>query len=987
MDKNKIKLIFKSEDGKEVIKEFDLNDIHNFTDTANNGIKKLKIIERENEETKEIEETKEVCYHVDYDNEYNIKQLSNGLLNFIKNNEENKEIIDDFNLEYYVKTICNSDDIKKNTKIFFSVLLRFIEDNMQEYISAASNGLANNDNINFQLLENYVKNIEFIGDKFKESDLEEPEKEEQQKQFKKEENKANKQLREIKKKKNKKLNSLKKKYNNLKEELEKKLEEQKKILNDKIEEEKNKNEEFKNIEKEIEGILEEIEDIMQEELKPETKKNFKKLFNNLATKEFINSNIRNSLPKNIYTMIISNTEKMDYIKKLENRREEIVNSIKEKLESEIHLKEMEEEFKTIDNNHKLEISKVEETYKTKELTINNNLINKKKQTTNDIIKKFVKESIFDKILREISEEKYEIETGQINDFNTIIELNGEGLTVDKLCTILMKEYIFKKIEANKKFEEFINKFGGNFKEIKNELDKNNIDIIDIAGKGAEGIVINIRGGKSLKFTPTENSIINEEANLHINLAKGHFTNVLKRYRIDKFIVEESKTRVTSLDKTSLSPQETTKNDKDIRDNFSIMSVMGQCILGLHSLNDHGLVNETDEDFEKVCLFDIKPENIFIDKNGKVTYGDFGFATVLKDGRENRNGTPMYIPFDKLRNEKSEVFSLGLSALEMFTGKTMLNFLIDVYNKNSETKVKASDLVDIVSFNRVKLKAFETITNEITPDIINLEKLFPTVKDFKGKENEIKNKMCDLLKHMVEPDQNKRRNISQIKEEYKELVEYLMKEIGIDPKKDLKLTNKDLYEFGIFEQVDKEYIEEKGNKINRQIDELNVKIIKKEEKENDTILKLTGQNSGDVALSEEVQSCLYSIKYILNCDYDMNNNINDFVKNFKKLRENFKNSKEELNSLDEKNEEYSIAKEGYLIHKREYLLVSKFYDDLYRLQMATGNNEKLELLNSAKENLKFDNIMNAFDKSFENDVKVSSDNPTIEKSTVLTPGFF
>ncbi|HLJ48725.1 MAG TPA: serine/threonine-protein kinase [Bryobacteraceae bacterium] len=71
--------------------------------------------------------------------------------------------------------------------------------------------------------------------------------------------------------------------------------------------------------------------------------------------------------------------------------------------------------------------------------------------------------------------------------------------------------------------------------------------------------------------------------------------------------------------------------------------------------------------------DLKPQNIMLNKRGEVIIMDFGLAAIADhlEGTEARTGTPAYMAPEQLRGDsvtaKSDIYSLGLIAYELFTG--------------------------------------------------------------------------------------------------------------------------------------------------------------------------------------------------------------------------------------------------------------------------------------------------------------------------------
>jgi serine/threonine protein kinase len=70
--------------------------------------------------------------------------------------------------------------------------------------------------------------------------------------------------------------------------------------------------------------------------------------------------------------------------------------------------------------------------------------------------------------------------------------------------------------------------------------------------------------------------------------------------------------------------------------------------------------------------DVKPENMFISRNGRVVLGDFGLAQEGKTFNKFQ-GTPAYMDHSRLRGEnygcEADFWSLGISLIEMIRGET------------------------------------------------------------------------------------------------------------------------------------------------------------------------------------------------------------------------------------------------------------------------------------------------------------------------------
>jgi serine/threonine-protein kinase len=94
-------------------------------------------------------------------------------------------------------------------------------------------------------------------------------------------------------------------------------------------------------------------------------------------------------------------------------------------------------------------------------------------------------------------------------------------------------------------------------------------------------------------------------------------------------------------------------------------ILVQIARGLFAAHQEGIVHR-----------DIKPENVLINSQQKVKIADFGLATTTDENLVTRKssivGTPAYMSPEQIRgeklSEKSDLFSLGVLAFELYTGK-------------------------------------------------------------------------------------------------------------------------------------------------------------------------------------------------------------------------------------------------------------------------------------------------------------------------------
>ena len=108
--------------------------------------------------------------------------------------------------------------------------------------------------------------------------------------------------------------------------------------------------------------------------------------------------------------------------------------------------------------------------------------------------------------------------------------------------------------------------------------------------------------------------------------------------------------------------------------------------------------------ERILHLDIKPENLMLDKKGKIKIADLGIARCLNDMMENENrvvGTPAFMSPEQASGSsdldcRSDIFSLGGTLYFMLTGKTP-------FGKGSVKeilqRVTNQDLIDPRTYNK------------------------------------------------------------------------------------------------------------------------------------------------------------------------------------------------------------------------------------------------------------------------------------------------
>ena len=205
-------------------------------------------------------------------------------------------------------------------------------------------------------------------------------------------------------------------------------------------------------------------------------------------------------------------------------------------------------------------------------------------------------------------------------------------------------------------------------------------------------------------------------------------------------------------------------------------IIYQISFGLYILHTNNIIHN-----------DIKPSNILIDSSGGITICDFG-SMADKNSKSNSYtlyySPPEFLNNDEIiRDEKSDIWSLGVTILELFLKKNL-------YFKNKNTPKK-----DLVQLNYIFSKfGIQNKSREEMKVIIEDEKNYEKYK-FKneeikkitkilGKENQDKDvsDALDLISNLLVINPKKRYSISQVLDsKYLSDYKYDSREVTINEK--------------------------------------------------------------------------------------------------------------------------------------------------------------------------------------------------------------
>ena len=208
-------------------------------------------------------------------------------------------------------------------------------------------------------------------------------------------------------------------------------------------------------------------------------------------------------------------------------------------------------------------------------------------------------------------------------------------------------------------------------------------------------------------------------------------------------------------------------EKEYYDEETLLFWLMQVCFGLSYLHKKHIIHR-----------DIKPQNIFLNKNGLIKIGDLGFSKIMKNKLEKKQtylGTPKYLSPEmkekKSYNSKTDIYSLGI---------TFKDFIKDGTNYSDSFNNLINSLIEIEPSKRPS--ADEILNNPLIKDKM---KRFLEVHNF---ENSLAYKIFEKIKGRKVKDEDSFFKL--VKEERKKLckVENENRETEIENEKKTEIEN-------------------------------------------------------------------------------------------------------------------------------------------------------------------------------------------------------
>jgi eukaryotic-like serine/threonine-protein kinase len=154
-----------------------------------------------------------------------------------------------------------------------------------------------------------------------------------------------------------------------------------------------------------------------------------------------------------------------------------------------------------------------------------------------------------------------------------------------------------------------------------------------------------------------------------------------------------------------------------------LNILLQVCSGLAFAHDHGVVHR-----------DIKPGNIFVQKNERIKILDFGLACASGTCNSRLEGTPLYVSPEQIRGEpvdlRSDIYSLGMTFYKIIVGRNAfmakdINGLLNLhlYEETPDPHTTVPDLPEeLVTFlkrstaksSSQRYQSISEITNDLRP---------------------------------------------------------------------------------------------------------------------------------------------------------------------------------------------------------------------------------------------------------------------------------
>ena len=322
----------------------------------------------------------------------------------------------------------------------------------------------------------------------------------------------------------------------------------------------------------------------------------------------------------------------------------------------------------------------------------------------------------------------------------------------------------KSLDSN---EEFFPKnyfqLSENIENIGNDL--SHFEIIKLIGKGAFGKVYKVKSKinkqiYAMKIFDKNIKRIKKNLDIKINhpcIIKiyTHFEKNEKLYVIMEYLNNGNLKDFINMNKSN--------KINNILEENEILCILLQTQWALYTFHEQGFI-----------LRNIKPENILIDENMKIKFGEFlSTITEYKEGQEEKEEHPYDLEFEdesikhirnrtkkymskKLKGFQSDVFSLGLILKELTSNDTLNNNIIRIINEMCEENKAIKDTLKNIFKNITNIYSKQQKNSSIDAIVLCL-KSFKNLSDLIRNNRIYENKVIDKFKQALDLINDKNAN--------------------------------------------------------------------------------------------------------------------------------------------------------------------------------------------------------------------------------------